>query len=174
MKVFSMMWRHGLSFRREKGMIAVAILATAAFVSCFQNIGFYEYRAVNIDGWERNDFVDFHIQSAQEDGYHTEIIGVRADHTYPFKSLQLIVSQNIVSTTKVRKSVFRSDTLSVDIYDDEGMMAGSGVNLHQYEIPFKSLRLEKGDSLYMTIRHNMSRRRIKGISDVGVKIYRPH
>ena len=168
-----MMWRRCLSFKPMKGYIAVAILATAAFVSCFQNIGFYEYRAVDIDGWDRNDFVDFRIHAAQEDGYYTEIIGVRADRAYPFKSLQLIVSQNIVSTTKVRKSIFKSDTLNVDIYDDEGMMAGSGVNLHQYEIPFKSLRLEKDDSLYLTIHHNMNRRRIKGISDVGVKIYLP-
>ena len=168
-----MKWRRCVSIRQGKVFFAVAIFATVAFVSCFQNIGFYEYRAVDIDDWDRNDFVDFHIHAAPEDGYYTEIIGVRANRAYPFKSLQLIVSQNVISTTKVRKSIFKSDTLSFDIYDDEGMMAGSGVNLHQYEIPFKSLRLEKGDSLYMTIRHNMSRRSIKGISDVGVKIYLP-
>ena len=152
---------------------AVAFFATAAFVSCFDNIGFYEYRSVDINGWDRNDFTDYRIPAMPTSGYCTEIIGIRANSDYPFQTLDLIVSQNIISTAHKHRSTFKSDTITVRMYDDKGMMNGTGVNLHQFEIPYKTLRLENGDSLYLTIRHNMSRRAIKGISDVGVKVYLP-
>ncbi len=153
--------------------LAVAIFATAAFVSCFDHIGFYEYHAIDIDGWERNDFTDFNIPSAASSGYYTEIIGIRVNADYPFRTLDLIVEQNIISTTQAGRNFFKRDTMRLAIYDEDGRIYGTGVNLHQMEIPYKTIRLEKGDSIYMKIRHNMSRRRVKGISDIGLKVYLP-
>ena len=153
--------------------IAVAVIATATFASCFQKTHFFEYKSINIDGWERNDFVDYRVKAVEEDGFYTEIIGVRANNDYPFKTLSLIINQNVVSNTNMRRNSFKSDTLTIDIYDNEGMINGSGVNLHQFEIPFKTMKMQKGDSLYLTIRHNMSRRVIEGISDVGVIMSHP-
>ena len=151
-------------------LIAVASLATATFVSCYQNTSFYQYHSTDIKGWERSDFLEYHVSPVSQKGYYVEEIGIRTATTFPYRNLSLVVNQHVVSTTGQQTGRFRSDTVVVDIFDENGRLLGQGANLKQYVIPFKSLKLEVGDSLSIRIHHNMKSIAVPGVSDVGVKL----
>ena len=157
-----------------KIMVAVAFLATATFVSCYQNTAFYRYFPVNIEGWEKADFLEYSVPSVSLGGYYVEEIGVSTSRDYPYRQLSLAIQQKVISTTGEQPMRVKKDTIVIDVYDEEGRVEGRGVNLKQHTIPFKSLRLHPGDSIMMRISHNMQRLSVKGVSDVGVKVTRQY
>ena len=83
-------------------MVAVAFLATATFVSCYQNTAFYRYFPVNIEGWEKADFLEYSVPSVSLGGYYVEEIGVRTSRDYPYRQLSLAIQQKVISTTGER------------------------------------------------------------------------
>ena len=99
------------------------------------------------------------------------MIGIRADASFPYRSLSLVVDQWIVHTVKKEPGTFRSDTVSIDIFNQEGQAVGRGVNLRQYTYPFRSVKLQQGDSIAMRIRHHMKNKSVEGIANVGLKVY---
>ena len=56
------------------------------------------------------------------------------------------------------------------IIDSKGNVEGKGVSYYQYDFPLSTLRLEKGDSLALVVRHAMKREILPGISDVGIML----
>ncbi|MBO4658213.1 MAG: gliding motility lipoprotein GldH [Prevotella sp.] len=158
--------------RRNIITITVAILVVTVAVSCFDRTTFFHYHAIDLEGWERMDFKEYEMNALEEDGYYVEEIGVRTTTTYPFKRLNLIVKQDIISTTSTHPSRFRCDTLCIDIYDSWGKPKGKGIDLYQHVVPLKTLPLKSGDSLSVRIAHCMTTFSVKGVSDVGLKITR--
>ena len=150
--------------------MAVAIFATATFVACFQNTAYYHYHSTDADCWDRFDFLEYHVPAVGQEGYYVEEIGIRFSEQYPYGQLGLVVNQTVVHTLSKRLGRFKSDTLLVDLYDQAGRPAGDGINLRQVVIPLKSVKLEKGDSLALSIQHNMKNTAIKGVSAIGVKV----
>ncbi|MBR0116832.1 MAG: gliding motility lipoprotein GldH [Prevotella sp.] len=161
-----------LSLRHGMQKIGVTILVVSALVACFNRTSFYHFHAIDLDGWDRIDFQEYEVKALEEDGYYVEEIGVRTSTAYPFQSLNLIVKQDIISTTKSHPNRFRCDTLRIDIYDSWGKPKGKGVDLYQHMIPLKTLPLKAGDSLSVRIAHGMKVFSVKGVSDVGLKITR--
>ena len=151
-------------------MIAVALLATATFVSCFSHTAHFEYKGVSLKGWHRSEIVEFRVPPVEQAGYYIEEVGIRASKDYPFQSLNLLVRQEIVSSKDKYRHLTMSDTISIPVYDSEGMPTGDGVNLRQYQVPLKTIKLQEGDSIQVTIRHNMQAPTIPGISDVGMRV----
>ena len=150
--------------------VAVGILLTATFVACYDRTSFFNYHAINLDGWDRTDFQEYQVNAISEEGYYMEEIGVRTTKAYPYQQLHLIVKQEIISTTGTHPNRFRRDTLHIDIYDSWGKPKGKGIDLFQNVVPFKTLPLKAGDSISLQIAHDMKALSIKGISDVGLKV----
>lgn len=150
--------------------MATALLATVMVVACFQSTAYFRYFSTNIKGWQRDSVLHYHVPAVEENGYYVEEIGVRACKQYPFRQLSLVVDQKVISTNDSHSNIFKTDTLTFDIFDEMGKIKGKGVNLYQIVIPFKSLKLQKGDSISMDIHHNLSRFSVNGISDVGLKV----
>ena len=152
--------------------IAVAVLVTFVFPSCFDRTSFFNYHAVDLDGWDRTDFQEYHVDPVASDGYYVEEIGVRTTNAYPYQRLHLVVKQDIISTIGKRSGRFRCDTLHIDIYDGWGKPKGKGTSLYQHVVPFKTLPLKAGDSLSVRIAHDMQVFSLTGVSDVGLKVTR--
>lgn len=150
--------------------VAVAIIAAAAFTSCFDNTIHFEYKGTNIGGWNRDDSITFSVKPLEESSYYFEEIGIRANVDFPYERLHLIVRQEVVSTTDSTRRTVITDKVSLPIYDEEGNPTGTGVNLRQYQIPLKTVKLQAGDSIQVSIKHNMRDSIICGIADVGVKL----
>ena len=150
--------------------VAVAIIAAAAFTSCFDNTIHFEYKGTDIRGWNREDSITFNIRPLEVSSYYFEEIGIRANIEYPYERIHLKVRQEVISTTDTTRRQTITDKVSLPIYDEKGTPIGSGVNLRQYQIPLKTIKLQAGDSLKVSIKHNMRDSVICGIADVGVKI----
>ncbi len=152
--------------------VAVALLATATFAACFDHTEFFNYHPIDTEGWGRNDVQEYHVRPVAADGYYVEEVGVRTSAEYPYRRLNLIVRQDIVSTNGSHLSRSRCDTLTIDVYNSWGKPEGKGVDLFQHVIPFKTLSLKAGDSLSVRIGHDMQAYTLKGVSDVGLKVTR--
>ena len=79
--------------------------------------------------------------------------------------LTLIVEQQTWPT-----GYMRSDTLSCNLIDEDGTILGEGISFYQYNFPMNNITLTEGDSLHVSIRHNMKREILPGISDIGLTL----
>lgn len=62
------------------------------------------------------------------------------------------------------------DVVNCDIANHNGRMLGNGITLYQYSIPIRKKFHMRGDSLHITVRHNMKREILPGIVDIGIKM----
>jgi gliding motility-associated lipoprotein GldH len=137
------------------------------FTSCQEHIVYNHYESTAIGGWERNDTLSFDIEPMEEAGYYEEVVGLRINGEYPFMGLDLVVKQTVLPSQETR-----TDTLECNLIDNSGHAKGKGINHYQYLLPLTTLKLEKGDSLHVTIHHCMKREILPGISDVGLQLSR--
>lgn len=150
--------------------LAVVCLTAALLQACYQSTAYFRYFSTNINGWEKDSVLHYHVPAVKEGGFYAEEIGVRTSRLYPFKQLSLVIDQKVISTNDGHPDVVKSDTIILDIYDENGNLRGKGVDLYQLVVPFKGVRLQEGDSIEMAIRHNMRRMAVEGIADVGLKV----
>ena len=136
-------------------------------MSCDDRIVFSHYESTPVRGWERNDTLSFNIERIHETNLYAEEIGVRITGDYPFKGLSLIVEQ-----TMQPSNTTTTDTLHCDLIDDVGHANGKGINHYQYLFPLATLKLDKGESVHVAIRHCMKREILPGITDVGLTLSR--
>lgn len=134
-----------------------------AFVSCDNAMVYSHYEHTSLAGWEKADTLFFKVDSLKKGGQYREGMGVRINGDYPFTRLCLVVEQRALPS-----GFRRSDTLFCDLFDHDGAISGgSGVSLFQYEFRLPEVNLLKGDSLMLTVHHNMKRDILPGIADVG-------
>lgn len=139
---------------------------TATIVaSCTTNTVYDSYSHTPLSGWEKNDTLTFNIRPFAESGNYNETVGIRMTTAFPFTSISLIVEQNIMPNGKVI-----TDTIKCPITDARGNFLGNGISSYQYEFPLRDINLHKGDSIHVSIRHNMKREILPGVSDIGLKI----
>lgn len=134
------------------------VLSTA----CEHRMVYNHYEHVTAAGWEKTDDISFDVRPVSSCGKYAELVELRINHDYPFTGLTLIVEQTIYPS-----KVMRCDTLNCQLIDQQGNTIGNGVSQYQYQFPLATLRLAKNDSLHVSIRHDMKREILGGITDVG-------
>lgn len=139
------------------------LLLLGLLASCNNNKVYDEFAHAPIMGWEKNDSLAFRIPAMKEGGNYKLQLQMRTDNSFPFMSVVLIVDQKILPENKVF-----SDTLNCRLTDEKGHTLGNGINLYQYKFDIAERNLNEGDSLYITIRHDMKREMLPGISDIGI------
>ena len=90
---------------------------------------------------------------------------MRINGDYPFMGLSLVVEQTVMPSMQKY-----TDTLTCHLIDNSGNATGYGINHYQYIFPLTTLKLDKGESVRVTIRHCMKREILPGILDVGLKL----
>ena len=80
------------------------------------------------------------------------------------------MEQSVISVpmTHGRKNI--TDTVTINIYNDDGKQQGKGVGTRLHTFALKGLNLQKGDSIAMRIHHNMRRYKLEGVTDVGLRV----
>lgn len=149
--------RWSLSF-----VIGIVMLLVA---SCTGNKVYDHYSHTLLTGWEKADALSFDVPSLTETGHYATRLGLRISNSYPFQSLTLIVEQTVYPSGHKQ-----ADTLSCHLFDRKGTVQGQGVSYFQYHFSVSQMSLQKGDSLHITVRHNMKREIMPGISDVGIEV----
>lgn len=150
--------------------LILVMVATMSLPSCKHSTVFDSYAHTPIAGWEKNDTLSFEIPPLLEGGYYNESLGLRITGNYPFMGLNLIVEQNIYHNNKHVRSACKTDTVNCQLIDKNGVSKGQGISYYQYNFPINVYRLNQGDSIHITVRHDMKREILPGVSDIGVKI----
>ncbi len=159
--------RKGYSFSH---IIALAIVAITA-IACKDARTYDSYKALPINGWERNDTAVFYIPR-QWEGMYSMDLGVRASQSYPYKNITFIVERTVIHK-KRKKLTSRSyqDTVTCNIINDDGRLAGKrGITTSEIQQRIAIFPLKRNDSLRISVRHIMSKELLQGISDVGIRI----
>ena len=127
------------------------------FHSCSDTLVYDKYEHTPIAGWEKNDILSFDIPPLKTSGTYEQQLGLRVTGVYPFMGLTLIVNQS---------------TIQCDLIDKSGATKGQGISYYQYNFPINAYRFASGDSIHITVKHNMKREILPGISDIGIKMSR--
>lgn len=133
--------------------------------SCTGNKVYDEYQHTPITGWEKNDTLTFSVPRMAEEGTYASTLMLRINDGFPFVGLTLIVEQKTIPGMEVK-----TDTVRCRLIDNGGNFNGQGVSYHQYTFPVTIMPLAAGDSLYISVRHDMKREILPGVSDLGIMI----
>ena len=134
-------------------------------VSCSHNEIFFEYHSFKKEGWDRKDAAAFHINTNNTTDLFDVSLEIRNNNDYPFRNIWLFVD----SQTPGGK--VRTDTIGVDLADVYGKWYGKGISLYSLTIPYETgIRFRQEGTYTYFIRHGMREDRLKGISDIGLKI----
>lgn len=135
--------------------------------SCSGGTVYDHYNHTSVSGWDRGEVLTYDVPRLKKSSKYVALLGLRVSEAYPFQSLTLIVDQTVFPEKKTTR-----DTLNCQIYDPKGTIKGQGINYFQYHFLVSEKELKEGDSLHITVRHNMRREIIPGVTDVGIKLYR--
>ncbi len=153
-----------------------ALLATlglsAGLASCNTSTVYDKFEHTPINGWEKNDTLSFEIPRFSQAGTYETILGLRITSTYPFMKLTLVATTERVPNKNNGEYDVWEDTLQCNLIDDTGKNIGQGVSYYQYNIPIHLRHFDDGDSIHVSIRHDMKREILPGVSDIGIKITR--
>ena len=145
--------------------IVSVVMTAAVAVSCATDTVYYSYAHTPVAGWELNDTLTFNIPGMAASGTYSQQVGLRMTSAFPFTSISLIVEQRIMPRGKVL-----TDTIKCPITDIRGNFLGDGISSFQYMFPLREVTLNKKDSIHVSIRHNMKREILPGVSDIGLKM----
>lgn len=146
--------------------LLLTVLALCLLTACGGKTAYHHYQHTPLTGWEKSDTLKFCVGPVAESGTYREEISLRLlQGQYPFMSLQLTANQTIFPLGHQRR-----DTLTCSLIDPSGQAKGDGISHYQYSFHLTTLELNQGDSLHISIRHNMKRETLLGITDVGVKL----
>lgn len=167
--------------------ILYIIGVTALLSSCTSQTKYYHYEHTPVAGWEKNDTISFDVPPLKQEGEYGRTVNLRITGLYPFMKLTLIVETDCMGRHlqkgraayargayggKKRKGNVSCDTLKCTLVSNEGRATGYGVSNYQYQFSMPPRHYHAGDSLHITIRHDMKREILPGISDVGLRLYR--
>ena len=133
------------------------------------NIGrtYSHYTSISPYGWQRDDTVRIAMGPVSHGGVYAEELGLRTNSRYPFIQIVLIIDQ------LARPSGFtRTDTLNVSLSDHDGHVLGTGISHYQHLCQLPPVALNSGDTLYVSVHHDMLRSPLSGVTEVGLTMTR--
>lgn len=144
--------------------VFIVILTAMLLASCNKQKVYDRYQHTPVVGWERNDTLKFDdIERFKAAGDYATYLGLRINGYYPFMGLTLIIDKTTLPSHTVD-----SDTINCKLLDRHGNSQGiGGISYYQYNMKLKNIRVAKGDSIVVSVRHNMKREILPGISDIG-------
>ena len=149
----------------NKRWLFCILLAVSLLTACKQSTVYFHYEDTPEGGWEKNDYLVFDTDTLTEDAIYQEEVAIRINNKYPFMQLSLIVEQTVYPA---RYSMI--DTLDCKLIDERGNVMGEGFSQYHYIFPLRTLHLNHGDLLHLSVRHSMKREILPGITGVGIKV----
>lgn len=146
-------------------LLSACLLTVLLLTSCKHSTVYYHYENTPEGGWEKNDMLSFDVNKINDDALYQEELAMRISNKYPFMRMTLIIEQTIYPAGDTT-----TDTLDCNLIDERGNAIGQGISQYQYRFPLKILQLHHGDSLHLSVRHDMKREILPGITSIGIKV----
>ncbi len=140
-------------------------IVALCFSACHKRVAYHHYEPMSNAEWEREDTVSFAVPAIEEGGTYETQIELRANDSYPYQSLHMIVVCEVLPQGRILR-----DTLLCRLTDDNGHALGNGVCDQQCQVPYTTLNLQSGDSLHVSIFHHMRSETLPGIMDLGLMV----
>ena len=151
--------------------IIALMVFTMGAASCSDPRTYNRYESVSLQGWSRKDTLTFDIPRQWEGNYQLDLC-LRAAQTYPYRNISMIIERKVIyyRQRKKREKTY-NDTINCEIVNDKGILAGQkGITSTEIRQAITSFRLNRNDSMHVTIHHIMNRESLPGISDVGIRL----
>ena len=151
-------------------IIALMVITMGA-VSCSDPRTYNKYKSVSLQGWSRNDTLTFDIPRQWEGNYQLDLC-LRAAQTYPYRNISMIMDRKVIYYKQHKKQEKTySDTINCEIINDKGILVGQkGITSTEIRQAITAFRLNRNDSMHVTIHHIMNRESLPGISDIGIRL----
>lgn len=149
---------------RNKHKFITAIIGTLILSACHDSIYYHHFEDISTEGWTNEDTAAFDIPVPEQDSEMALEVQTRYTNKFKYKKLYLLIE----TECKGQKSVI--DTLSLDMYSDNGKKAGNGITLVEKNKAFKTINIRKGQNVRIKIVHNMRSQTIAGVSGIGIKV----
>lgn len=152
--------------KKRKNSILIYLMAAVALAmaSCNRLPIYSHYESVAEEGWSRTDTLHFRI-GVKEAGTYQVQLGLRANSSFPYTQVMLVAHSQAM-----KSHAEQTDSLMLNITDTEGHVLGSGISFYQYDQQLATVSMQKKDSLFVSVRHGMSRMLLPGIVDVGITV----
>lgn len=143
--------------------VTLLLLIFTLATSCGGNKVYDRYADVSVSGWESRDSLVFDVPKANEGGTYDITLGTRITSSYPFKSITLLVRTVTYPSIKTQ-----CDTVECALIGDNGRPFGEGVSVFENTFPVCSMHVNEGDSLHISVTHNMRLEDLPGITAIGI------
>ena len=154
---------------RNKPFVIVGLLALLTLCGCQQQVAYHQFRHIYEPGWDKTDTLHFDIKPLSEDGAYRLDAELRTDKDYPFQQLTIQIEQTVYPSKERHH-----DVIACNLVSEEGVIGGDGISYFQYQFHVRDFDLHQGDSKHISLTHNMKREIMPGVTDVGVRLSRPH
>ena len=148
-----------------KCIIGTLLLTVAwSMTSCSRQQTVYaNYAPIDDTTWEKTDTITFDVPPVKAAGTYQEKLGLRLADDFPFLALSMDIEIQVQP-----KGILHSSQHKFSVIDLGGNPKGKGLSLQQYTFDLGDLELEEGDSLHISMAHNMKREILPGIVDLGI------
>lgn len=148
-----------------KCIIGTLLLTVAwSMTSCSRQQTVYaNYAPIDDTTWEKTDTITFDVPPVKAAGTYQEKLGLRLTDDFPFLSLSMDIEIQVQP-----KGILHRGQHKFSVIDQGGNPKGKGLSLQQYTFDLGDLELEEGDSLHISMAHNMKREILPGVVDLGI------
>ena len=150
---------------RRNLLLSFGVLTVLLLTGCKQSTVYFHFENTPESGWEKSDAIVFNTEKLSADALCQEDLALRISGKYPFMRLTLIVEQTVFPAGKTM-----IDTLDCNLIDERGNAQGGGVSQYQFQFSIRKLQLHQGDSLQLSVHHDMKREILPGITSIGVRV----
>ena len=154
--------------KRNGLYIGCAALWLASLLSCGQNDVYNEFNTLPKNSWFKRDVQRFTPESPDSTGRYDLFLTLRHNGDYAYRNLWLFVSYTGADGEQ------KTDTVNCELADEFGRWSGGGWgSYYQQELLLDdNFRFSRGKEQVFTIQQAMRDDRIRGITDVGIRIAR--
>ena len=121
------------------------------------------YAPLDDPTWEKTHTITFDVPPVKAAGTYQEKLGLRLADDFPFLTLSMDIEIQVQP-----KGILHSSQHKFSVIDQGGNPKGKGLSLQQYTFDLGDLELEEGDSLHISMAHNMKREILPGVVDLGI------
>lgn len=146
--------------------ILYAICLLSIVCSCSLDVKFSKYSPISSDGWNIDDTLKFSTDTLREGGRYGFTCGVRTRRAYPYQELVLKVERKVYRDSLL--VLHKLEKVTCPIVTTEGDFTGDGVATKLHESQLRDFIMQTGDSVEISIYHQMTRETLPGIVDIGV------
>lgn len=149
--------------RNRKIVVTAIIVGLMVLCGCQRQVVYHQFRHISEPGWDKTDTLHFDITPLKADGTYSINAELRTDKNFPFQKLTLEVNQTVFPSLETYH-----DKINCDLISEDGVINGDGISYFQYRFHVRDISLHQGDSIHLSLTHNMKREIMPGIADVGI------